>query len=169
MRKKDFISYSPKIEYIGDVKMSLLDKSGRVISIETHNDGKDALFKYIAMSLCGIDVHERFPRKLDIINHETKDSIITSSGKIDVRDKKYVYNNGWYCVLRFTINRSQILDPTGTIDLILLGGDRGDEAYAVVDGDNHQGLPSSMIQQLVAGTTLYIEWSLTVRNVTKAS
>lgn len=157
--------YTPNIEYIGEVKISLIDKNNRVISISRHNAGEAALFRYIAMSLCGQSVISSKPRKLDITKHresgyDPQDSIVRGSNKISTRDTKFIDNDGWCAVLSFSANRSNLSDPQTAVDFVLLGGDDGSlEPYATV-----RNIPQSVIDQLVPGTTLYIEWTLSIQN-----
>ena len=154
------VKYAPKIEYCGQVTVSLVDCSGRVIRMSKHNAGESALFRYFADCLCGHSVISSYPRKIDIRLNGTSQSIITARDGISVRDSHVENIGGWCAVLGFAVNNIDISQPETSVDLVLLGGTNANEDFAKVEN-----IPESIINQLVPGTTLYIEWTLAVQNI----
>ena len=164
MEEKSII-YSPKIIYSGEVKVSLVDADGRVRTVSRHNAGEEGLFKYLAQCLCGINNRSSAPRKLDMgyISSNTFHTILPN-GPVSVISPNYLKDGSWCAVLGFTVNNSEISSSVAgatTLEFRLLGGG-GSEVYATA-----KNIPSSVVTQLVPGTTLSVEWTLSIQNVSE--
>ena len=164
MGNKEF-KLLPRLGYKGEVRISLIEDSGRVISVRQHNAGEDALFEYLAQCLCGLNVPANYPRFLDIEELDASTNVYSSilpNGMVNTRDHRYEDDDGWCAVLSFSVNKSSVIEPHGKLRFCLYGGEYNNKKlYATVDD-----VKTEVITQLVPGTTLYVEWVLSVQNVT---
>ena len=148
-----------KLEYCGNVKIRYIIK-GKIVESSYHNEGLDALFKYIARALCGNNVSGDRPISLDL--RKFKDGTYTSllNTRSMLSGVYYTYEKGsWVTKTTAVISYSQ-LNTTGF--------DESDTYYIYLCSENNDfarlQVTATDLSRIHPGTQALIEWTLKVSN-----
>ena len=156
------VKFLPNIEYTGTVKLRIINDNGYVLTSKSYNKGTDSLFKFISMLLCREQIANEAPSRIDIVSNGT--SILYSSSGVGITGRTYdqlIDGIGWCAKFRANIPNSIVNKESlsNIVEFQLRGGPTEYlEPFAKVD------VSKSIIEELLPGTTLSIEWILQFAN-----